>query len=91
MYVDLDELPWDHNKAWCFNPRNGKATQIGDVPKSGNHTFDPPGESGGDNDWILVIEDADRGWAVPGQELLPITTKHQSDNNLHSKSQKESL
>ena len=91
MHVNLDELPWEQNKAWWFNPREGKATQIDAVPNSGNHTFDPSGESGGDNDWVLVIDNAGRGWTAPGQEPLPVTSKHQSDINLHSNSKKESL
>ena len=66
IHVNLDELPWEQNKAWWFNPREGKATQIDNVPNSGNHTFDPPGESGGDNDWVLVIDDAGKGWTAPG-------------------------
>ena len=67
MHVDLDELPWGRNKAWWFNPRNGKATQISDVPDSGNYTFDPPGNSGGDNDWVLIIDEAGKGYVEPGK------------------------
>jgi hypothetical protein len=89
MHVNLDELPWEQNKAWWFNPREGKATQIDDVPNSGNHKFDPSGESGGDNDWILVIDDAGKGWTAPGQELLPVTTKHKSDSNMLINSKRE--
>jgi len=66
VHVDLDELDWQQNKAWWFNPRDGKSAQIDNVPNSGNHTFDPPGESGGDNDWTLVIDDASKGYSEPG-------------------------
>lgn len=88
MHVNLDGLPWEQNKAWWFNPREGKATQI-DIPNSGNHTFDPPGESGEDNDWVLVIDDAGKGWTAPGQEPLPVTTKHQSVINMLINSKRE--
>jgi hypothetical protein len=71
VHVDLDELNWQQNKAWWFNPRDGKAIQIEDVPNSGHYTFDPPGESGGDNDWALVIDDAGKGYAEPGK-IVPI-------------------
>jgi len=65
MHINLDELSWEQNKAWWFNPREGKATQIDNVPDGGNYTFDPPGESGEDNDWVLVIDDAGKGWTAP--------------------------
>ena len=66
MHVNLDRLPWKNNKSWWFNPRDGKATPIEDVPHSGHHTFDPPGHSDGDNDWVLVIDEASKGYTKPG-------------------------
>ena len=67
IYVDLDELPWDQNKAWWFNPRNGMVTRINKIPDSGTHIFDPPDNSGGDNDWVLVIDDAGKAYTEPGK------------------------
>ena len=67
MHVNLDRLPWEQNKAWWFNPRDGKAAQINDVPQSGLHTFDPPGNPGGDNDWVLVIDEVSKGYTEPGR------------------------
>lgn len=67
IYVNLNALLWEHNKAWWFNPKSGKATPINNVSNAGNHTFDPPGIAGGDNDWVLVIDDASKGLAAPGQ------------------------
>ena len=65
IHVNLVALPWEQSKAWWFNPRNGKATQIDNVPNSGKYTFDPPGNSGGDNDWVLVIDDASKDYTDP--------------------------
>jgi hypothetical protein len=70
MHVDLDALPWSRKKAWWFNPREGKASPIPEIPGDVEHRFDPPGEAGNDNDWVLVIENADKKWAAPG--LVPV-------------------
>jgi len=51
MHVNLDELPWEQSQAWLFNPRNGKVTRIKRIPNSGNHTFEPPDNPGGENDF----------------------------------------
>lgn len=66
MYVNLDSLPWKHKKAWWLNPRDGKATPIKNLPRSGKYTFDPPGNPGNDNDWILVIDDESKDYTKPG-------------------------
>lgn len=65
--VKLDELPWDQSQAWWFNPRYGKATRIEEIPDSDHHIFDPPANSGEDNDWVLVIDDADKAYIEPGK------------------------
>ena len=69
MSVNFDELPWKRSKAWWFNPKSGKATQIDTIPGKGKYTFDPPGISGGDNDWVLVIDDAARDYPAPGNVM----------------------
>jgi hypothetical protein len=65
--VNLDELHWEQSKARWFNPRNGKVTRIKRTPGSGNHIFDPPGNCSGDNDWVLVIDDASKAYTEPGK------------------------
>ena len=69
IYLDLDALPWKESKAWWFNPRNGKSALIKEVPINDNHSFDPPGNSGGDNDWILVVDDIDKDYIEPGNDM----------------------
>jgi len=44
--------------AWWFDPRNGEAIVIGEFKNQGFQTFTPP-SSGVDNDWVLVLDDAD--------------------------------
>jgi len=52
--------------AWWFNPRSGQADRIGDFPNSGPREFTPP-DPGELLDWVLVLDDASRGYPPPGQ------------------------
>ena len=51
--------------AWWFNPRTGQATVIGTFPNTGEHTFMPP-DPGEMIDWVLVLDDAAKGFGAPG-------------------------
>ncbi|MDH7571877.1 MAG: glycoside hydrolase family 140 protein, partial [Armatimonadota bacterium] len=64
--VDVSVLSGDELKAWWFNPRTGAATLIGKMPRTGTPRFQPPGTPGRGNDWVLVLDDAARGFAAPG-------------------------
>jgi hypothetical protein len=61
--VDMTKVSGKEAKAWWFNPRTGKSVSIGIVPTLGKHKFDPPAEG----DWVLVIDDANRGLRSPGK------------------------
>jgi hypothetical protein len=63
--VDLDRLSGKELRAWWFDPRTGKAEPIGTLPRSGRREFKPPSQ-GKDNDWVLVLDDAGRGFKAPG-------------------------
>jgi len=52
-------------RAWWFNPRDGKATPIGDFTNEGEREFVPP-HPGEPLDWVLVLDDAARGYPPPG-------------------------
>ncbi len=52
-------------KAWWFNPRTGAATAIGTFPNSGERSFTPP-DAGEMLDWVLVLDDAAKGFPAPG-------------------------
>jgi hypothetical protein len=52
-------------KAWWFDPRDGKATAIGELPAEGERTFAPPA-AGEALDWVLVLDDAAAGFGPPG-------------------------
>lgn len=53
-------------KAWWFNPRDGRATAIGEFPNTGEREFEPP-DRGEMLDWVLVLDDATQGFPAPGQ------------------------
>ncbi len=57
-------------KAWWFDPRNGMATAIGTFPNTGERTFTPP-DAGEMLDWVLVLDDAAKGYLPPGTVREP--------------------
>lgn len=55
-------------KAWWYNPRNGKANTIGTFQNKDNMEFISP--TPGENlDWVLVLDDADKKYPVPGKHM----------------------
>jgi hypothetical protein len=52
-------------RAWWFNPRNGESQEIGTFANTGERTFSPP-NPGETLDWILVLDDASKGYPKPG-------------------------
>ena len=63
--VRLDAISGAKVKAWWYNPRNGKATAAGEFPNTGTHEFTPP-DAGEMLDWVLVLDDAAKGYPAPG-------------------------
>jgi hypothetical protein len=56
--------------AWWFNPRTGQATGIGSFENKGERLFTPP-EPGEMSDWVLVLDDASKGYPAPGATPRP--------------------
>lgn len=56
--------------AWWFNPRTGEAHRIGTFSNQGEREFLPP-DPGETLDWILVLDDAARGYPPPGTRSAP--------------------
>jgi hypothetical protein len=65
--VRLDKISGSTVKGWWFNPRDGKAEAIGEFPNTGEREFISPAP-GEQLDWILVLEDASKGYSVPGSQ-----------------------
>jgi len=52
--------------AWWYNPRTGTSEFIKKIDKRAvNASFNPPGEPGRGNDWVLILDDAEKGFAEP--------------------------
>jgi len=72
--VRLGSISGDTCRAWWFNPRTGEPVLIGAIRNVGEHEFVPPGISkelpwlriGRGCDWVLVLDDASRGFLPPG-------------------------
>jgi hypothetical protein len=64
--IRLEKLSGKAIRAWWFDPRTGEANKIGELPKEKTHEFTPPtlGEA---TDWVLVLDDAAKGWGPPGK------------------------
>jgi hypothetical protein len=63
--VRTDWASGDKLVAWWFDPRTGKAARIGEFPKGGELRFQPP-DPGEAVDWVLVLDDASKGFPPPG-------------------------
>lgn len=63
--VRMDRISGSRVKAWWFNPRTGKASLIGKFPNQGEREFISP-DRGELVDWILVLDDASKGFGPPG-------------------------
>lgn len=66
--IQLDRLGAPSVRAHWFDPRTGAAREIGVLPGSGTHSFDPPGQEARGNDWVLVLDRADAALPAPGAE-----------------------
>jgi hypothetical protein len=53
-------------QAYWYNPRNGTSTAIGTVNNNGVREFVPP-SSGYGQDWILVLDDAEKKYPIAGR------------------------
>lgn len=64
--VLTDKLPGKRLRAWWYDPRSGRATDLGEFDNVGSwRAVTPtPGET---LDWVLVIDDALRNFPAPGK------------------------
>ena len=65
--VRLELLTAPKLRAWWFNPRDGKATSLGEFAHSAIREFVPP-TPGELLDWVLVLDDAGRKYPAPGSQ-----------------------
>lgn len=69
IQIRMDRLP-ARLSAWWFNPRDGSAIKIGEMKNSDGGEFLPPTRGVG-QDWVLVLDDVDKSYPVPGSPLPP--------------------
>jgi len=66
--VDMSAVAGSAADVWWYDPENGTAHYVGEFNNSGSQNFTSP--DGGD--WVLVVDNADLGFAQPGEvSLLP--------------------
>lgn len=65
LEIALDKLGFAEVRAAWFDPRTGKANDIGRFAAKGRRSFDPPGEPGEGNDWVLILDDVKRDYPLP--------------------------
>ncbi len=65
--VQLGIISGDSLKGWWYNPRNGKSQLIGKIANEGVQMFEPPGEIAEGNDRVLVLDDSNKDYIIPGQ------------------------
>ncbi|MES2289234.1 MAG: glycoside hydrolase family 140 protein [Pseudomonadota bacterium] len=56
----LGKIAGKQLRASWYSPRDGKTTDAGRFANSGTRRFDPPGDTAPGNDWVLVLDDAER-------------------------------
>ena len=75
--VHLDRLAGESINACWFNPQQNSSQLIGSFKRTPQRTFTPP-SAGRNNDWVLVIYDADRDLPQLGdsyQNIVPVVKK----------------
>lgn len=59
-------LPGNRTVASWYNPRTGQTQPIRTVTREGEPSFKPPSQGRG-HDWVLILDDAARGYPAPGR------------------------
>jgi len=57
--IQLGKLKARQLSVSWFDPKTGRYIDAGTISNKGTHLFDPPGESGEGNDWVLVLKSND--------------------------------
>jgi hypothetical protein len=62
LTIDFTKISGDRVNVSWFNPRNGETTHV-EVHDKARRIFEPPGEE----DWVLVLDDAAKKYQMPGK------------------------
>jgi hypothetical protein len=79
--VRMNKIAGPRVTAWWFNPRDGGVDVIGEFENQGVRTFTPP-TPGELLDWVLVLDDAAKGYPPPGTPSVTHTASTGSSHRL---------
>jgi hypothetical protein len=65
--VNMHVISGNKVRGWWYDPRSGKAQEIGVFKNKSVRGFDPPGGPAPGNDWVLVLDDASKNFGMPGE------------------------
>ena len=65
--LNLGRVSGARVRCWWYNPRSGDSTDAGEFDNTGAHAFVAPSEGFG-SDWVLVVDDASKGYQPPQRE-----------------------
>jgi hypothetical protein len=70
--VNMAKLTGGTVNAWWYSPRTGQAQSAGTFSNSGVQAFTVPAPEAGanGNDWVLVLDDASKGYGTPGVGIV---------------------
>ena len=70
IIINSQKIPWRNSLGWWYNPRTGNSEVVIINSELDLIELDPPGESEGDNDWVLVIDNEAYHYSQPGHSRL---------------------
>lgn len=56
-------------KGWWYNPKTGAVIDGGKFKNKGSINFNPPNDKMAGNDWVLVLDDVSKKFAIPGKPI----------------------
>jgi hypothetical protein len=62
--VNMGKISGKEVSGFWYNPKNGESRDIGRHPNTGQQVFNPP-STGYGSDWVLVLDDATKGYTIP--------------------------
>jgi hypothetical protein len=68
--IDMSKIAGTTANVWWFDPSKGNSRRIGSYATTGTQQFTPPSE----RDWVLVIDDAAKGYLPPALRPLVSTS-----------------
>ncbi|HEV3004058.1 MAG TPA: glycoside hydrolase family 140 protein [Pirellulales bacterium] len=80
--IKLDKISGKTVKAHWFDPREGMWREIGEYRNAGIHEFIPPSQ-GERSDWVLVLEDAAKGFRAARNALWPLRVSGTNNSREH--------